>query len=359
MDLAGAIEYLARAEGRRVRPISDVAELDELDAELGLGPGRGVPAVEVYREGGGGGCGGGGGGRLRARGVLRCAAHDNAARLPFMVDWFERRVLPLVEPEAAADVVGSWRLELHDSYSYLPGRERYREVLSFGRTEGLGGGHARRVALLPDPYHIAGFDGLLAAARRGQRVPWELREPTLFFAGTTTGDRDPARNARLRACAWSAALGRRDVARMLITNVAQMSVAAACAAWPRLPEALVPPVGVDEHWRYRYQVNIVGNTACWSRLPMVLSGGALLVHVRHADAMWYYPLLREGEHYVGADSVEGEALLRARAACLADDAGCRRIAAAGARLAERLFAPATAAAYAAQLLQEAGAAGRA
>jgi len=347
MDLPGAVEYLARAEALRVRPITDEAELDELDAAVG----RGVPVFDVRRDARG---------RLAASGRLRCERHDNADRLPFMVEWLNRCVLPLVEGGGGGgDVTGAWRLELHDSYSYLPERAGYREVLSFGRAPDAA---ERRVALLPDPYHIGDFGGLLAQARRGVRaVPWASRAPSLFFAGTTTGDRDPARNERIRACVWSLGLGRPEVARMHITNVAQMSLADVERAWgpQRARGVLHAPVGVEEHWRHRFQVNIVGNTACWSRVPMVMSSGSLLVHVRHADAAWYYPLLREREHYVAADSVDGEALLRARDFCVANDAECERIAASAAALAARLFEPSTAAAYAAVLLQEAGAAGRA
>ncbi len=352
MDTAGAIDYLARSEALRVRPITDEAELAELDAEAG----RGVPVLDVSRDARG---------RLVASGRLRCAAgmHDNAARLPFMAEWLNVCVLPLVEAsECGRDVTGAWRIELHDSYSYLPERAGYREVLSFGRAQDAA---ERRVALLPDPYHIADFGGLLSQARRGasgpSAVPWAARLPALFFAGTTTGDRDAARNERVRACVWSLGHGRADEARMHITNVAQMGLGDLERAWgpERARGVLHAPVGVEEHWRYRYQVNIAGNTACWSRLPMVMSSGSLLVHVRHADAMWYYPLVREREHYVAADSVEGPALLRARAWCLANDAECERISRSAAALAAELFVPATAAAYAALLLQEAGAGGRA
>ena len=346
MDLSGAIDYIARSEARRVRPITDEEELGRLDAEAG----RCVPVLDVSRDARG---------RLAASGRLRCGSHDNADRLPFMVDWLNRCVLPLVEPEAAPDVCGAWRVELHDSYSYLPERRGYREVLTFGRAPDAA---ERRVALLPDPYHIGDFGGLLRKARTGPAaVPWAAREPTLFFAGTTTGDRDPSRNERVRACVWALDDAPAGVACMHITNVAQMTAHDISNAWGerRTRGILAAPAPVHDHFRYRYQANIVGNTACWSRLPMVMSSGSLLVHVRHADAVWYYPLLREREHYVAADSVDGADLLRAHAWCRANDAECERIAASAAALAGQLFAPSTAASYAATLLQEAGACGRA
>jgi hypothetical protein len=257
--------------------------------------------------------------------------HDNAERLPHVCRFLNERVLPLVGDGAdagagagagargdVAGVTGTWRIELHDAYTYLPGRAGYEEVLTFGRAADA---EQRRVAL------------------------------------TTTGDRDPARNARLRACVWS--LGRPDVARMHITSIAQMSPEAALAAHPTLRGALHAPFAIADHFRYRYQVNIVGNTACWSRLPMLLSSGCVAVHVRHADAMWYYPLLREGRHYVGADSVEGPDLLRAHAFCRAHDRRCAEIAKEANALAADLFHVGAAATYLAALLRESAHLGRA
>jgi hypothetical protein len=362
MDTGQAIEQLARAEARRTRPITDPEELDELDARVG----RTVPAFRIVRAPTGAGAG-----ALRAEPApgREGRGHDNAERLPFVCDFLNRRVLPLLSaygddggdlfPSGAfggrsgGSLEGTYRVELHDSYTYLPGRAGYAEVLSFGRATDA---EERRVALAPDPYHMGGFGGALGVAA-SDGVPWASKEPVLFFAGTTTGDRDPARNARLRACVWS--LSRPDVSRMLITNIAQMSPDAILAAHPAIGGAFHAPVPLEDHFRYRYQANIVGNTACWSRLPMILSGRSLAVHVRHSDSMWYYPLLREGRHYVGAESVEGEDLLRALAFCRSYDRQCRAMVDEANALARDLFHPGAAATYLAALLDEAAHLGRA
>jgi hypothetical protein len=146
---------------------------------------------------------------------------------------------------------------------------------------------------------------------------------------------------------------------MHITKIAQMAPEAAVRAHPSLFATLHAPFSIAEHHRYRYQVNIVGNTACWSRLPMILSSRCLAVHARHSDAMWYYPLLREGRHYVGADSAEGPDLLRAHAFCRAYDRQCRSMVDEANALARDLFHPGAAASYFAELLKESAALGRA
>ncbi len=322
MDVPGAIAYLAAAEARRVRPV----RLDEA-AEGGL------PFIDVQRRRGGGGWEVRGGGH---------AGHDNAPRLPFLCDWLARRVLPLIDPEA--DVSGAYRVELHDSYAYLPERRlhpaRYDNAFTFARPAGA----REAMALMPDAYQIEGLDGVLDAR---DEVPWAAKRPTLFFAGTTTGDRDPTRNARIAACLW--ARQHPDVARFSITSIAQMDAAQAMAAVPGLRDVLGPYVTLREHHAHRYQVNLAGNTACWSRVPMVLASRSLLLHVRHPDALWYYPLLREGVHYVGVESVPD--LLAAREACEADPARCQRMVADANRFADDVLRSRHADAYMAMLLE--------
>jgi hypothetical protein len=342
MDGGQAVEYIARAEARRVRPLRDEAELDELDERLG----RRLPAIRIRSEGG----------RLMAEGLARDPGHDNAGRLPVIVAFLNDHVLPLVGcvgcvgSSGRIGSIGCYRIELHDSYSYLPGRERYEEVLTFGRANDA---LERRVALIPDPYHMADFGGAVARASADD-VPWANKVPKLFFAGTTTGDRNPSYNARLRACLWSA--DHTDVARMHITNVAQMSIDDIVTAHPRFIEVAHAPYAIEDHFAYRYQVNIAGNTACWSRLPMILASRSIAIHARtpHAadDAMWYYPLLREGRHYVGAESSEGPDLLRALAFCRAYDRQCRAMTDEANALARSLFNRGTAAAYLAAFLEE-------
>lgn len=336
MDLSESIEYIARSEARRVRPIRREDELVELEQDHG----RPLNAIQIRRRPAGGG--------FEAVGLEREPGHDNAPRLAFLVDFFNRRALPLVDPTADG-VCGMWRVELHDAYSYLPDSHRYAEVLTFGRPKDAA---QRRVALIPDPYHMADFGGMLDQASR-DAVPWERKAPVLFFAGTTTGDRDPAKNVRLRACQWALDV-HRDVAKMHITKIAQMEPSAVLATYPRFRETYHAPFSIDDHFAYRYQVNLVGNTACWSRVPMVMSTKCLLVHPRTSaeDAMWYYPLLRENRHYVGVESANAEHMLGARLRCLADDRACRAMVVEANAVAKDLFRSSSAATYLAAMLEE-------
>ncbi len=323
MDVPGAIAYLASAEAHRVRPVR--AE----EAAAG-----GLPFFEIRRSGGGGWEVGGGG----------HVGHDNGARVRCPRVWLAGRVRPLTAPDAV--VSGAYRVELHDSYAYFPERrlhpERYDHAFTFARPTDA----RETMALLPDAYQIQGLDGLLDVR---DNVPWAAKRPTLFFAGTTTGDRDPTRNARIAACLWARANATPDVARFSITSIAQMDAGRAMAAVPGLRDVMGPYVSLQEHHDHRYQVNLAGNTACWSRVPMVLASRSLLVHVRHPDALWYYPLLRDGVHYVGVEAVPD--LLKAREACEADPARCRRIVEDANRFAHDVLRPRHADTYMAMLLE--------
>jgi hypothetical protein len=338
MDTATAISLLARGEARRIKPVGgcDSASelnriLDEMDAPLG----RRLPAFTISSD-------------MKATPLThRDPGHDNAPRLIRLCDFLNRSVLPLVDPEAG--LRGTFRVELHDSYTYLPMRDAYSNVFSFGRAIDA---QERFVALLPDPYHMDAFGGLVSEASTDP-VAWGDKLPKLFFAGTTTGDRNAAGNERLRACAWGAS--RPDLADMRITQIAQMSIESITKAYtPQLTTAMLGAhAPLDTHFKYKYVLNVVGNTACWSRVPMILSTRSLMVHARHADVAWYYPLLREGRHYVAADSVNGPDLERALQFCKSYDRQCKDMVREANVLSRQLFSSAApAAAYAAELFTE-------
>jgi hypothetical protein len=340
MDTPTAISTIARNEARRIRPLlyCDDRTLDELDADIG----RRLPAFTIEKQGIGN--------RTRLVAVPlshRDPKHDNAPRLEHLCSFLNRSVLPIVDPEAG--LRGTFRVELHDSYSYLKNCHKYSNVFSFGR--GIDASE-RHVALLPDPYHMDSFGGLVDRASQDP-IPWSSKQPKLFFAGTTTGSRDAAMNERLRACAWGTT--RPDLADIHVTHVAQMSMDSISAAWsPGLAHSMMGPYApLEKHFEYRYILNIVGNTACWSRVPMIMSTKSLMVHVRHSDATWYYPLLREDRHYVASESTNGPDIERALRFCRSYDRLCKDIVKEANVLARHLFSTsAPAASYAAELLTE-------
>lgn len=330
MNTSDAIGYLARAEGRRIRPVR--FEKGEGEEDQQCTPQ--VPWMSMDTDAMG---------RVRITGHGH-AGHDNEPRMQFMTDWLTQRVIPLVDPAVRPLLRGRWNVELHDSYSYLPNAAAYRNCMSFARPA-----HAdasQSVAMIPDPYQIMDFGGIVGAAAQDS-IPWAAKEPVLFFAGSTTGNRYPPLNARVQACIWS--LDKPHDARFYITNVAQMSRIDLFSHLPRARQCISSPVSIPEHHKYRYQVNIVGNTACWSRVPMIMASQSLMVHLRHRDAMWYYPLLRDGTHFVGVDSLDD--MLPLKRSLEADPVRCTSIVRAANAFVQDTMMPHHADAYMAQLLE--------
>jgi hypothetical protein len=331
MDAADATTFVAQSEARRFRPLTDVEELRGYAVDL--------PYIEVARDAMG---------RLAARG-RNCAGHDNEGRMPFVCGFLNERVLPMVDPRA--NVAGLYRIELHDSYSYRPRAHEYDNALTFARPK-----EARALmALMPDPFHMADYGGLLRDPSIVQETPWLHKKPRFLFAGSTTGSRNPSANARIRACLWS--LDHRDIADFYVTSIVQMSPAAAAAAVPDLHRVLSSPLSLADQAAYNFQVNIAGNTACWSRVPQILSGGSLMVDVKldnqpeGRDIMWYYPMLAPGTHYAAAASLQELPGLHKTLVKNAQD--CVRMVQCANAFARDYFTSARAASYLAQLLEEA------
>lgn len=325
MDAIDTLSHLAQAEARRLHPIRHLSELAEYEVKL--------PCIIVAND------------PLTRRPLATATGyetHENAGRMPLLCDFLNHRVLPMIDP--MVNVQGAYRIELHDSYSYLPHANRYKNAISFARPRGA----RESVALMPDPFHIGDFGGLLDAAKK-DTIEWKSKDPLMFFAGTTTGERDPAKNERIRACVWS--LGRPDIARFHITSIAQMSPQDAFAAVPLLRAAIHQPIPPCDHFRYRYQLNIAGNTACWSRVPMIMASKCLMLNLRQQDVMWYYPALAEGTHFFGAASLDELPILRAR--CESTPELCKHVVANANRFVSDFLGHAQAAAYTVQLLEDA------
>lgn len=312
------VHALASAEAGRIRKFRDAEEEEGDRRDLGL---PAVPLLHVSRSFSGSWT-------VSSSGEH---GHPNEPRMPFIRDWIARDVLL---PSTEGDPTGTYRLQLHDACSYLPRGADFQNVLSFGRTPGA------CVAMFPDPYQASGYLGEEAVI---DDVPWEAKRPTVVFAGSTTGHTDPDKNARVLACLW--ALDHPRETDFRISAVVQMcpydvrgQVHAVIA--PHLPAQLI--------FRHRFVANIVGNSACWSRVPMVMGSRSVLFHVPHDDMVWYTPAMQAGVHYVECPTLDS--ILSCRRSCLADDAGCRHMTLQANDFQRRLLTRGAAVEYAVRLL---------
>jgi Glycosyl transferase family 90 len=217
-----------------------------------------------------------------------CAGHDNEPRMEFICGFLTQHVLPYVD--ARLDVSGFYNIELHDSYSYLPNAGDYRNCLTFSRKM-----NDMHMTLLPNPYQIANYGDAFDA--NADNVPWDQKSDRLFFAGSTTGDRNPTKNLRIHACKWS--LQNPAISDFKITNVVQMNDHAFRVAVPEWRSIVAPPVPQADNYKHKFLVNLPGNTAAWSRVPMIMASKSIMLSMYHEDIEWFYPFLLEGTHFLG------------------------------------------------------------
>jgi hypothetical protein len=126
-----------------------------------------------------------------------------------------------------------------------------------------------------------------------QDKPWATKKDKCCFFGTTTGDQDPRANTRIRLCSFAKAHpGELD---FKITKIAQMK--ANCVPYIESLGVLGDPVSVADQMDYKYHLTVDGNTSRFDVWQYMVNNVVLKYESR--DALWYHPLLREGEHHIG------------------------------------------------------------
>jgi hypothetical protein len=219
--------------------------------------------------------------------------HDNAERMPFILNFLKQYVVPYLSKEA--DIKGYYNIELHDSNSYLDGS--YTNTLVWSRNKS-----DRHSILIPDVYQLTNYGNKLLAK---DGTEWHAKQNRIAFYGTTTGNRDPSQNARLQWCKWKAVNDPDDAwCHWYITNVAQMQVDDIVKAYgmPVWQQMLKPYVPHTYLYNYKFNLDIPGNTASWDRVPVVLNSKSLLFKAPCQDMCFYYPLMHAGEHYIHVDT---------------------------------------------------------
>lgn len=209
--------------------------------------------------------------------------HDNAQRMLAFSDILNKNVLP----NLSTKLNGTFGIELHDSNSYLDNEIDYDGVLVWARNK-----YDKTSILMPDIYQYTNY---LSSEQYVDNVQYKI--PKVGFYGTTTGSRDPFKNLRIGTCLWALD---RDFVDCYITNIAQMSIDD-FKKISRHGDITHKYVQMAEQFKYKYILDIPGNTYSWNRVPIVMQSNSLLFKMPCDDRAWYYPLMHPGEHYVEVD----------------------------------------------------------
>lgn len=166
-------------------------------------------------------------------------------------------------------------------------------VLSSCRRESIAG-----QVLIPDFEFLRGHGALEREVDSAiVRYPWSEKSPLAFWRGVTTGGRFAAAEFR-----------EAPRARLVLTSLAAPELVDArftalkqgAENNPELqdPKYRGPSVSPAESLRFRYLVDVDGNSSSWSRLVWLLRSNSAVLKQTSPFRQWYYPWLVPGRHYV-------------------------------------------------------------
>lgn len=205
--------------------------------------------------------------------------------------------------------------------------------------------HDPRVTLIPDLtfWHDRGYYEVREDVRK-MAIPWHDRTPVAFWRGSTTGPFCVTYETfnmlpRVRLCQLSLAhQGSEQILDARLSTIVQ-NIDQDASRVQQLAESLgmlAPRISQPEFARYRYQIDIDGNTNSWG-LFAKLTMGSCILKVESPYRQWYYSDLRPWEHYIPirADLADLEDKILW---CRAHDNDARQIGEAGKRFADaRVF----------------------
>jgi len=195
------------------------------------------------------------------------------------------------------DAVGLPNLDMvitmHDGIVDFP-KETKGPILTFAKIKNMQCG-----ILIPDMEALDGYDNNSSLRKEAlESVPWENKEQKVFWRGSTTGGFFTKDN-------WSSfprskltllSLQRPELVDAKFTNIVQCE--------PEVPSILSERqlvsshVSVNDHLKYRYLVDVDGNSCTYSRCYWILLSNSLLFKSGSDHVQWYYKGLRPYQHYV-------------------------------------------------------------
>jgi len=57
-------------------------------------------------------------------------------------------------------------------------------------------------------------------------------------------------------------------------------------------------VSTKDHLKYKYLINVDGDTCSWTRVPMILLSGSVMIWQYSEKTEWFLPYLIPWKHYV-------------------------------------------------------------
>lgn len=217
--------------------------------------------------------------------------HDNAPRMLYFSKYLQQNVLPNIQSKH--NLNGFYNIELHDSNSYV--ENNYNNCLVWSKNK-----HDTSSILIPDIFNLGNYGNKLNDLKDNKT--WEEKVDKMGFWGSSTGDMDPCKNQRISDCLWFQSLDPLHIySDVFITNIVQMNPNTVIKKIPKIFDVFRYPVTYNEQFKYKFLLDIPGNTCCWDRTPLILNSNSLLFKMPCDEMCFYYPLLQENIYYVQVD----------------------------------------------------------
>ena len=188
---------------------------------------------------------------------------------------------------------------IEDCLEHMPARVAF-PILVYAKS-----GHEARFPLIPDADALAGYNRLRTEVSDcSKRHPWSGKLPQVFWRGQTTGGYYTLDDWRT--------LPRSIIVNLSLSNPEEVDARfvskGSIHTAPDFVEMMLaqgltsPPVQKESHLRYKYLIDIDGNTCTYERLFWLLLSNSVVLKQMTDNVQWYYKALRPWEHYIPVNS---------------------------------------------------------
>lgn len=242
------VQHLARVEGKRLKPIRCVYDLNPV-----------LPHFSISRE--------------LSKYTVHAGNfehHPNADRMQMLAYYLLNNICPNI----IGDMSGLFQIELHDVYDPL--KTDFSNTLVWSKYK-----IDQDVILLPDLYHMCNYFGKLNVS---DDKPFARKKDKLCFFGSSTGSTFIPMNERVRGCIWGSK--NFDIADFFITRKVQMLDSTIIAN-----NLMTSEVPLRKIFDYKFCCDIKGNTNCWDRVPIIMASNSLMLRMPCEFMSFYKPLI--------------------------------------------------------------------
>lgn len=183
-------------------------------------------------------------------------------------------------------------IALHDGVDYNVYNPLNIEILAFGKNKFL------PYTLIPDIYYLS---------RNGYKdskidiLPWDQKKNIMFWRGSSTGGNISWDNwktiPRIRLVMMSNETP--DTLDAKITDVVQIQDnTKGLKEYLEHKGFVSDRIPFTEFHRYKYLINIDGNSCAWDSMFLKLKSNSVVFHVDNDNIQWYYDRLVPWKHYI-------------------------------------------------------------